>query len=459
MGFAEIRSVGAGSSNAISLDTVDKLREAEQSAVIKPIDKNLERNKAKNETLDVLITQLQGLKASTSTLSDDSLYMKRSVSTTTDAFSVSADNGVKAQTFSLNVKQLASEDIIQSNTFSSRSESIGKKDSSITIKVGDSEHKIELDDTTTLEQLMQKINDKDIGISASILNTGENEYRLILKGKTLGDDGAISISESDGLDIGLSKDENHVQTAQNALFNYNGIEISRSSNTVKDLIYGVKIELQDTTIKAESVTVSENIDSIMEEMQNFISSYNSLQSSLNEATKFDEETKKSGAFQGDSNVTSITRELNRLILSSDKDSNTLTKYGISLNKLGNLEFDSSVFEQEFKKDSQGVQDFFKGTDSNLNGKRVHNGGVFYKLNHVLDQFVGSKGRLNYLQQSISNQGKSLQEEREKSISLLDSKYEMLANRYASYDSMIGQLTSGFQSLQMQIETQMNGGNK
>jgi len=459
MGFAEIRSVGAGSSNAINLDTVDKLKEAEEAAIVGRIDQNIEKNKAKEESLDSLMTLLQGLKASTSTLSDDSLYLKRSVETNSDDFEVSVDSGVNAQSFSLNVKQLASEDIIQTNTFDSKSANIGvSSDTTLTIGVGDSSYDIDVTSSTTLEELKQSINDKDIGVTASILNTGKDEYRLILKGDSVGDDGAITLTEGEGLNLGFSEEDNRVQTAQNALFEYNGIEISRSSNSVDDLIYGVKIELKETSVSPQQVAITENMGTITEEMQNFVSSFNSVISSLSEATKFDDESKKAGAFQGDSNITSITRELNRIVLDRDSDNNTLSKFGITLNKLGHLEFDSTTFEAEFKKDSSAVKQFFQGTDSTVGGRTVHTGGAFYRLNETLDGYVGSNGRLTYLDQGLTSESENLQKERERSLELLNTKYDMLANRYAAYDGMIGQLTSGFQSLQMQIETQMNGGN-
>jgi flagellar hook-associated protein 2 len=460
MGFAEIRSVGAGSSGAISLDTVDQLKEAEEAAVLAPIDKNIEKNEAKDETLDSLVTTLKGLKASTSTLSDDSLYLKRSVETNSDDFEITVDSGVSAQSFSLKVNQLATEDVFQSQTFTSSDDFIGVDSSTtLTIGVGDgTDIEFDIEPTTTLQELKEKINDKQMGITASILNTGPDEYRLILKGQERGEEGAIRITEGEGLSLGFSDEENRVQEAQNAKFEYNGIEITRSSNTVEDLIFGVKIELKEESVSPQSVAVTENMDSILEEIQNFVSAYNSTLSSLSEATKYDDETKKAGAFQGDSDVTGITREFNRIILSRDKDNNTLTKFGFSLNDLGMLEFNSTTFSNEFKKDSGAVKEFFQGTDTTFAGRTTHSGGTFYQLNEALDNYVGGEGRLTLLQQGLTKEGKNLQEEREKTLELLEGKYEMLANRFAAYDGMIGQLTAGFQSLQMQIETATNGGN-
>ena len=67
---------------------------------------------------------------------------------------------------------------------------------------------------------------------------------------------------------------------------------------------------------------------------------------------------------------------------------------------------------------------------------------------------GEHSSLKMFEKSIDNDTKKLQEEREQSLKRLNERYEIMANKFAAYDSLINQMNQQFQSLQMQIDAQI-----
>lgn len=179
------------------------------------------------------------------------------------------------------------------------------------------------------------------------------------------DDSALSVSSANGSDttFGLNSlsqatTTNHLQEASNAEFLYDGISIIRSSNEIDDIITGVDITLKETG--TSSISISQNTDNIVSNLESFVSSYNELIANLDEATKYDTDSGNSGTFQGVSDIVSIKSTINRLLLSIDDEGRSFSDYGIALNDAGTLEFSQDDFDAKMSEDPSDVEDFFVG---------------------------------------------------------------------------------------------------
>lgn len=158
---------------------------------------------------------------------------------------------------------------------------------------------------------------------------------------------------------GIDAKSNHVQTAQDAKFIYEGIEISRSTNTIDDLIIGAKISL-----KKEGITnfkVSDDLDSLTEHLTTFTTNYNSIVNSLATSTGFDKEKKTAGSLQGISEVSKLKTMLSSMITKTDSNGISLSGMGFELNEKGILTFKKSKFEEAYKKNSEGIKNFLQGS--------------------------------------------------------------------------------------------------
>ncbi|WP_289242514.1 flagellar filament capping protein FliD [uncultured Campylobacter sp.] len=414
----EKSQLGVGSGNILSWDTIDKLKEADTKAMVKPLETKIQDNLTKQKDLTAITTLLSTFKGSVSNLTGDNTYLKRDANATgSNSVSVSVSAGVAEQNMNLSVQQLASQDSFQSKTFGSRTESVFDTDVSFGISIGGKDYVINADSTTTLEQLAEKINEATEGkVQAKILNVGGDEpFRMIIQSAQTGEankidfysitggnngnashtstdstlealgfyfdkvsassvGGAQTDEDSHGNQIqrltlkkpdDLSDEQkknagSQISTAQDAKFKYNGIDITRSSNTIDDLILGVNLTLNkvDKDGETTNVNITQSTEGIMEDIKAMVESYNSLMNNINEATKYDSETGLAGTFQGVREITSITTELNKIINGVSKDGKSLADFGITLTKDGLLTLDSSILNDMINTKFDEFKNFF-----------------------------------------------------------------------------------------------------
>lgn len=352
-----ISVLGLGGS-PLNADTIDQLREADKKVMLNPIEKRAEKNTKQKEDLQALVSGLKSVQDAASVFADELNYLKRTASSTGNGGSITAEDGVDAQSGQIYVTQLAQKSIIQSKGFLSEDEiisSVGGE--TLNISLGDSNYEIEITAGMKLSDLKSKIQDKTNGqIEASILNTGGNEgYSLILKSKNTGADNEIAVTASESFDLGF----NTIQTAQNAEFTYNGISITRDTNTVNDLVTGVtfNLEKEDEYINYD---IEQDLDGMSDSFEAFVNSYNETMTLIDSTTGYDNDTKIAGSFQGDTRVTSIRSSLTSMLFKSPIDDMTITDYGIEVTKEGTMTFDRVKFEAKMKEDPTAFESLFRG---------------------------------------------------------------------------------------------------
>ncbi|WP_096023639.1 flagellar filament capping protein FliD [Campylobacter lanienae] len=405
----EKSQLGVGSGNILSWDTIDKLKEADTKALITPLETEIQSNLTKQKDLTAITTLLSTFKSNVSNLTGDSTYLKREASTSgSGSVSVSVSSGVAEQELNLSVEQLASQDSFQSKKFSSRTDSVFTQDVSFGISIGGKDYVIDADSTTTLEQLAEKINEATDGkVQAKILNVGGDEpFRLIIQSAETGEANKIGFysitnssssntssdstlealgfyfdkssgsgeKDSYGNEINrltlkdpnsLSDDQkknagSQIATAQDAKFKYNGIDITRSSNKVEDLILGVSLTLNKVDKAGESTnsSIKQSTEGILEDIKAMVDSFNSLMNNINEATKYDSETGLAGTFQGVREITSISSDLNKIINGVSSDGKSLASFGITITEDGLLTIDSTKLNDMITTNFDEFKNFF-----------------------------------------------------------------------------------------------------
>ena len=250
----------------------------------------------------------------------------------------------------------------------------------------------------------------------------------------------------------------NVQKAQDAEISYNGARVSRPSNEINDIINGVSLTLKSTTEEGKPAIISIGRDNgaIIEEVKEFVKAYNEFIPKLDESTRFDEDSKIAGIFNGVSDIRSIRTALNREISYSElvnQQLRSLMNYGISLNDKGVMLLDESRLRSQVESQPQETEEFFYGYEKkNYKGEDVHIDGIFVKIDKFLGGLVdGSESRLESYSSSLERDAKKLQKDKKSANELLDSKYEAMASRFAAYDSQIAKTKNAFGSVQMMID--------
>ena len=451
--FGALSSLGLGSQGALNYDIIDKLKKADESALVKPIENKIDLDKKREDSLSQLTTQLSLLKSDASTLSYDNIYLKVSTDISGSSATATVQDGVSSQTISLDVTNIATNDVKESNSFSSKDSTFTSGADTLKFELASGYNfSISVDGNTKLSDLADQINNNSNGkITASILNVGgTTPYKLIIKSTDTGADNAITVSSTGG---GTAADDLNLTTvgsgAQDANFTYNGVSITRSSNDISDLINGVDIKLIDsgkTTIK-----ISQDTDSIKDTVKSFIENYNTLVDNLKELTKYNPKTKETGIFQNVSQVRDIKNELNNIIFNFDSSGHSLSEFGITLNSADHLELDESTLDNKLQSNPKSVQDFFKG------GTTTHpDDGLFVQLNDSLSSlFMDPNSQLKLYKNYLDGQIRDLETQKDTQAKKLDDKYQILAKKFAAYDRIIATFNAQSQSLQMQIQGFLN----
>lgn len=457
-----ISSLGIGS-GVLTADVIDQLRAADESSLIKPITTNIDLTKQKQEAYSLLTSLMTTFKASASALSYDTIFEGKTVSLSGEGNSqVSIDDGYNVEPFTLETINLAKKDITKLGAVADRDTTkVASSSGTLTIGKGDQSFEVSYNATMTLQDLAQAITDAGgETFSASILRSGEDAFNLMITSKETGSENALTITDTSGnLSAALFSakgDANpngyeKVQTGSDAKFKYNGIEITRSSNTFSDLISGVNITLGDKLNEVTNVGISLDKTPIVDEMQLLVDSYNELISNLSDMTLSDTETGKEGVFTNDTFVKSLSRELSAMMTQFMND-DSLINYGIELSQDGRMSFKSSVLEAKIDADPDAVKRFFTGeTDEDGN----FTAGIFTQINESLDNYTGGRGLLSSYATALDTEAQKFADSLESATKTLDERYATMANRFAAYDAMIARINSQFSSIQMMIDQAAN----
>lgn len=444
---SSMSSLGLGSDGALSYDVIDKLRGVDEKAIIAPIDNKISKNQTKTNDLSALTTLTASLKAETSTLSDEMSYLKRTTSSSNDGISVDVSSGTEIQDFTFDVTAMAKRDINESKSFAKTTDTFASEDDTVNFNIDGKDYKIDISAATTIEQFKNKIYDATDGkITASLLNVGGTDpYKLILKSTDTGANNAITVTTADTTDLGIT----NIQKAGDLDAKFNGVQISRSSNKIDDLIVGVTINANAEV--SSNISIKQDTSTISDSLSSFVSKYNDLMSNLVESTKYNSDTKAAGTFQGTSEIKSLKSDISKSLLTVDSSGKSLSEYGVTLNDAGILEFDQSAFDSKMSSNSSDAENFFRG-DSTTDG-------FFTNFNSLLSGYIdSSNGILTRYDTQLTNEKKTLEESKITATKRLDSKYNIMAKKFAAYDTVISQYNASFQSLSMQISSMVNGTN-
>jgi flagellar hook-associated protein 2 len=280
-----ISSLGIGS-GILTQDLLDQLRKADESARVTPLTLKIANEKDMLGAYDVLDAHMTNFTDSLEALKNATLFDARSATVDGTSVAITADANSDIQEFTLDVSQLATKEIAESGKFGATTDTIADDDGSITISVGDTDYDIDYNDSMTLNDLKEAINNTaGESVSATIVKIGDDDYRLFLTSTNTGSNQDISITDNDGNLSGtqLTDDLSTVQDGDDAKFTFNGEDVTRHDNKFDDLIAGYHITLKETGLS--TVSVAQNRDDIMSRVDSFVEKYNAMMGEINTLTK------------------------------------------------------------------------------------------------------------------------------------------------------------------------------
>jgi flagellar hook-associated protein 2 len=250
-------------------------------------------------------------------------------------------------------------------------------------------------DNTTLEGLRDLINDdtNNPGVTASIINDGSS-YRLSIKGNDMGSTNKIIIEDSTTLDgsnntVDFTKNVFiRTKQAEDAVFTFDSILISRSSNTINDVIDGMTMNLYRGDSSTSLISVTADVNSVGDQINAFVNAYNDVVSFLSANTEYDSTKGVGSMFSGESTARNIENKLRSAVSGNASGPpggfKILARIGITTNsKTGKLNINGSTLESKLVSNLDDVANLFKDT---YDGAAIQ---IYDYLDNIMSNVEGS----------------------------------------------------------------------
>ncbi len=258
VGSSILTSLGASSLDTASL--VDQLAKASIADKQKALTARETANTAKISDLASAVSSINAFSSSLSTLISGGTLYTQPTSSNTNVLQVSAQAGARLNglSASVRVEKLAMAQTMTAAPLTGASSPVGM--GTLELKVGSQTKTITIDSTNnTLAGLAKAIKDSGLGVSASIVSDSSGA-RLVVKGAT-GAANAFSLKMTSGTAGELGRfaydpatyDPDAItgltlqQGAQNAELIVAGVAVSKATNSITDVIDGVKLDLMSAS--------------------------------------------------------------------------------------------------------------------------------------------------------------------------------------------------------------------
>ncbi|WP_395313027.1 flagellar filament capping protein FliD [Enterobacter sp. ECC-219] len=414
-----------------------------------------------------LQSAMTSLQTATAALGKATTWNSTAVSSTNTAFTATTTADASVGSYVVNVNQVAKAQALTTGSYTTNTELLGDTTGTtrkITITQPGTKTPLEVnlaDGDTSLAGIASAINKANGNVTASVIKAKDGDYRLMLSSKTTGMDGemTISVTGDDKLQSAIGYDSTAktgaltVNTAaQNAIVVVNDIKIERQSNTISDALPGMTFTLKAESKADEMLEVTRATDANQKAVTDWVTAYNSLQSTINSLTKYvpvdagaGGQSASNGALVGDANVRGIQSQLRGLLTEVQAGSvQIMAQLGITQDPVkgadgtvGNLKVDTDKLKKALTDNPTAVQQYFIG-----DGKKT---GLATQMNNTLTTMLststGSAGVIQNAKDGINKTLKTLGERYDSMEASIDATMARYKAQFTSLDVLVTKMTS------------------
>lgn len=391
-------------------------------------------------------------------------------SSNTAAITVSAGAGAPAMSLNMAVQRLAQAQSTASTAMTSGS-AVGA--GSLSIEIGTwsgssftagsgSPVSVAIDADDTLSDVAAKINDADSGVTATVLRDASGD-RLLVRSTETGETNGFRITadDDDGQDtdaaglsrlayaVGNANGQSLSQAGLNALATVNNVSISSASNKLTDTLEGLTIQLNQVTTSPVLIDVSRDQDTIKANLKAFVDAYNTLNTTLNTAMRYDEATKVAGPLQGDATAAGLQNALRGMMRSVTAASpfTRLSDVGLQIKDQGKMDINSSKLDAALNDNFDGLKDLFMAAGSDATSR-----GFGLKVKSFADGLLDTDGMVANRTAALQASVKRNTLEQERVVDRADRVEKRLLAQYNAMDVSVGRLNalSSFVSQQITL---------
>lgn len=293
----------------------------------------------------------------------------------------------------------------------------------------------------SLADIARAINGKKAGVTASVVADADGRAFLTLKGET-GTAKAFMLTASNDPSGNLAQFNvgpgatgmNLTATAGNAALTVDGVPVERASNSISDLVEGVKLDLVGTSAAPVSLSSSAPITAITKAVEDVVFTYNEVMAELK--TQTDPIT---GELRGDPGAQNLLRSLKALTTrdllpgAATGTPRTLAELGVNTNRDGTLSVNSDTLARAMAANPAALEAIFSnssdgsGLMSAMNSVKLNATSTLYGLGASTTRYNQAKSDLVDLQDRIAD-------DRERLTTRMTQQFASMNARVAAYKS-------------------------
>lgn len=419
----------------------------QERAPLRGLETQKKTLEVQNNTFGTFLTKLGAVETVVKDLGKADSLAKLTASSSDDGVGVTTTSGTVEGTYEVVVSQLARAQVTASvSTYDSVDAVVGSSGTLSLLRTNQPPVEIELSGSMTLKQLADAINARsDSPVAASVVQAAPGSYQLVLTGRSTGTDNAftmtstvsggegLTFADTDNDGILAEAGEGNTQEARNATLSVNNLTITSATNTVSDVIPGVRLSLNREDVSTTAlVTVKRDSTEVAKQVDKFVTAYNDIISFLK-----DQNTAASTGNPsiGRDPVLRSLRDALRTALLGDYPEggaySRLATVGIETDTLGKLKLDKTRFEAALSASPSDVQKLFAGSDGT--------GGAFGLLTSQVRNYTESGGLVASARTRLESQVSSLSKRLDTLESQLAVRRAALQQQYIAADMAMTQL--------------------
>lgn len=308
---------------------------------------------------------------------------------------------------------------------------------------------------SSLEGIAAAINAANAGVAASILTDAAGS-RLVVKGAS-GEARAFTLTATEtpgheglaALNIGMGATGTTIgSTAADAIVAIDGVAVKRDSNTIADLVPGVKLDLVSAQ-PGTTVNIGKTLptSSLMQAVQDFVDTYNEVYSALR--TDLDPVT---GALRQDLAAKTLKRDLQQLTLTPITDGSsdvptTLAQIGVKTNRDGSLSLDSGTLSKALVNHPGQIEKMF----AQANGAATTGNGLSAALDSIATAASSVTRGLGASEVNYSRAKTEIAEDKTEALAKAESMRTRMTRQFASMDARVAAYKSTMTFLENQVK--------
>ena len=303
--------------------------------------------------------------------------------------------------------------------------------------------------------MVDAINATSYGLSASLVDTGDasTPYKIVLTGD-LGADNAFTATTdiASGTSVNFAS---QLSDASNSSLTLDGVTISRSSNTIDDLIDGVEIELFDSSASVGVVQIAADTSVIEGHLRNLVTSYNTVATVFKSLKNPDSTDDLGGSLSGDSLFRIIETKVKQMFTEASSTPGESLSYlsdlGIGMTRSGTLEINETLLADALSANYADVVTMLSADTENQSEYGVLDRGIAGDALATISELTGTDGLIR----SRTSLAEGRIADYESDLEALSVRMEMVSQRYLKQFTAMEQIVDRMNSTREFLEQQID----